>query len=361
MACSDGAIVASLRQSDLLGMLGFLREAEAFTGPEPFPPELLERLRRLIPADRCNFCELDRVRRRLISDVDSSGARSEDDPGSEDQQVYWRLRHQHPTCAYQDETGDFSAHKISDFLSRRDYHRLELYADWYRQWGIEYWLNAGLPAPATHTKAFIFVRRRHDFSERDREVLDLLLPHLGHLYEAAQARTVAAALAAGLEAPGELVVLDAADRIAYATDRARRLLGDYTGEGRGRQLPEEIEDWVRHDRRRLNGHTLPPPAGPLHIQSDRHRLIVAHLNGDRALLLAEDALAPSPSQLLTPREHQILSLVANGETNTEIADELWISPTTVRSHLENIYAKLGVHNRTAAAARLRPPTRAKAH
>jgi DNA-binding CsgD family transcriptional regulator len=349
-------VVAVLRQADLLAMLGFLREAEAVSGPEPFPPELLERLRRLIPADSCNFCELDRVRRRVISDVYSSGERFEDDPGNAGQQVYWRLRHQHPTCAYHDETGDFSARKILDFLNRRDYHRLELYADWYRQWGVEYWLTGGLPSPATHTKVFIFVRRHHDFSERDREVLDLLLPHLGHLYEAAEERRVAAALAAGLEAPGELVVLDAANRIAHASDRARRLLGDYTGDGRGTQLPEGIENWVRDDRRRLDDE-LPPPARPLHIRGDRKRLVVTRLNGDRALLLAEEPLAASPSRPLTPRQHQILSLVADGKTNTEIAGELWISPTTVRSHLENIYAKLGVHNRTAAAALLRTPTR----
>jgi DNA-binding NarL/FixJ family response regulator len=118
---------------------------------------------------------------------------------------------------------------------------------------------------------------------------------------------------------------------------------------------------VRHDRRRLDGAALPPPARPLQIQGDRQRLVVTRLNGDHALLLSEEPLAPSPSQLLTAREHQILSLVAHGKTNTEIANELRISPTTVRSHLENIYAKLDVHNRTAAAARLRTPTPAKPH
>jgi DNA-binding CsgD family transcriptional regulator len=55
---------------------------------------------------------------------------------------------------------------------------------------------------------------------------------------------------------------------------------------------------------------------------------------------------------LTPRERQILAFVARGSTNREIAETLWISPSTVRKHLENIYAKLGVRTRTAAAARL---------
>jgi hypothetical protein len=46
-------------------------------------------------------------------------------------------------------------------------------------------------------------------------------------------------------------------------------------------------------------------------------------------------------------------LVAEGLTNAQIAEHLWISPGTVRRHLENVFAKLGVHTRTAAVARSR--------
>ena len=56
---------------------------------------------------------------------------------------------------------------------------------------------------------------------------------------------------------------------------------------------------------------------------------------------------------LTPREREVLDLVAEGLTNAQVAMVLWISPGTVRRHLENVFAKLGVHTRTAAAARLR--------
>jgi DNA-binding CsgD family transcriptional regulator len=55
---------------------------------------------------------------------------------------------------------------------------------------------------------------------------------------------------------------------------------------------------------------------------------------------------------LTAREHEVLALVALGKTNAEIARLLWLAPGTVRKHLENVYAKLGVHTRTAAVARL---------
>jgi DNA-binding CsgD family transcriptional regulator len=60
------------------------------------------------------------------------------------------------------------------------------------------------------------------------------------------------------------------------------------------------------------------------------------------------------SAWLTPREREVVGLVAEGKTNVEIARQLWISPLTVRRHLENVFAKLDVHTRTAAVARLRP-------
>jgi len=61
-----------------------------------------------------------------------------------------------------------------------------------------------------------------------------------------------------------------------------------------------------------------------------------------------------PAQLaplgLTPREAEVLFWVARGKTNDEIATVLGIGLTTVKKHLESTYAKLGVENRTTAAA-----------
>jgi DNA-binding CsgD family transcriptional regulator len=55
---------------------------------------------------------------------------------------------------------------------------------------------------------------------------------------------------------------------------------------------------------------------------------------------------------LTHREQQVLQLAAGGLTNRQIADTLYIAPGTVRKHLDNIYAKLAVPNRTTAARRI---------
>lgn len=53
---------------------------------------------------------------------------------------------------------------------------------------------------------------------------------------------------------------------------------------------------------------------------------------------------------LTAREREIVGLVAVGKTNAEIAAELWITPGTVKTHLEHVYGKLGVGRRSAVRA-----------
>lgn len=55
---------------------------------------------------------------------------------------------------------------------------------------------------------------------------------------------------------------------------------------------------------------------------------------------------------LTLRESEVLALLSTGMRNTEIADALFLSENTVRTHLKSLYRKLGVSNRTQAAARV---------
>lgn len=52
--------------------------------------------------------------------------------------------------------------------------------------------------------------------------------------------------------------------------------------------------------------------------------------------------------ILTPREQQVMRLLIGGLSNPEIATKLGISVSTVKTHLENAYFKLGVHNRVQA-------------
>ena len=57
----------------------------------------------------------------------------------------------------------------------------------------------------------------------------------------------------------------------------------------------------------------------------------------------------TPASLLTPREHEVLGLIARGQSNKVIARELGVSEKTVKTHVSNVLAKLGVTDRTQAA------------
>jgi DNA-binding NarL/FixJ family response regulator len=70
---------------------------------------------------------------------------------------------------------------------------------------------------------------------------------------------------------------------------------------------------------------------------------------DKACLDAEQRRHPVPR--LTPRQNDLLLLLAAGHTNAQIARRLGISEGTVRTHLENIYERLNVSSRTAAVTR----------
>jgi NarL family two-component system response regulator LiaR len=58
---------------------------------------------------------------------------------------------------------------------------------------------------------------------------------------------------------------------------------------------------------------------------------------------------PAPHESLTEREMEVLKLIAKGKSNQEVADELFIGIKTVKFHVTNILAKLGVEDRTQAA------------
>jgi DNA-binding CsgD family transcriptional regulator len=101
------------------------------------------------------------------------------------------------------------------------------------------------------------------------------------------------------------------------------------------------------------GEVLP---GPLTVARDGRRLTVRFVNAaPPALLLEERRDGPSPEALarlgLTGRESEVLALVARGASNESIAQALGATPRTVAKHVERIHRKLGVDNRTAAAAR----------
>ena len=65
--------------------------------------------------------------------------------------------------------------------------------------------------------------------------------------------------------------------------------------------------------------------------------------------LVREVRAPASPEALTEREIEVLRLLADGRSNKEIAHDLMISEKTVKTHVSNILAKLGVSSRTQAA------------
>jgi len=92
--------------------------------------------------------------------------------------------------------------------------------------------------------------------------------------------------------------------------------------------------------------------GPDFTERDRALLVLLRPHLQQAYLEAERRRHPMPR--LTPRQNDLLRLLAAGHTNTQIARRLGIAESTVRTHLEHIYGKLGVSSRTAAVTRAFP-------
>jgi NarL family two-component system response regulator LiaR len=70
---------------------------------------------------------------------------------------------------------------------------------------------------------------------------------------------------------------------------------------------------------------------------------------EAAARLMREVSAPANPEALTERETEILTLVARGKSNRQIASELFVEEKTVKSHISNILRKLGVPSRTQAA------------
>ena len=123
-----------------------------------------------------------------------------------------------------------------------------------------------------------------------------------------------------------------------------------------------VEHWLMLCLPNLPGRTTGPGRhmrlyvgrgpGPDFSERDRALLTLLRPHLYQAYLDVERRRHPVPR--LTPRQNGLLHLVAAGHTNTQIARRLGISEGTVRTHLENIYERLGVSSRTAAVTRAFP-------
>jgi DNA-binding CsgD family transcriptional regulator len=210
------------------------------------PWSVMSGMEALIPAESMTFNLMDpRGSRTDFEQSLQPGA--EDDP--EESDAFWS-HFWASDCSYADRTGDFRRiTTTTDFGSLSKAHQSPLHRDYLAPDGLSHTLMACVPLDEGRSLRLIYFRGFGDplFSERDRDLLLLLRPHIFDAYLGVQ----------------------------------------------------------------------------------RRRRGVPHL---------------------TPRQWQLMRLVDSGLGNRQIARRLGVSENTVRKHLENIYARLGVTSRTAAVA-----------
>lgn len=181
------------------------------------------------------------------------------------------------------------------------------------------------------------------------EILARIRVHL------ASARSAQSARAALDTAGRTLFAVDAAGAVLWCTPQAERVLtalGGPAGEDTPLALPPSGRDWLA---KCLAGSGTPPLA-LTDAQGRAHSLSFIGRTGPEILLrLSGDPTAAGLERLrehlpITGREAEVLLWLSRGKASRDIGEILGLSPRTVTKHLEGIYAKLGVENRTAASA-----------
>jgi DNA-binding CsgD family transcriptional regulator len=349
-----------LNAQDIADVTDCLRDVYALIDIGIFAEQFISRLRNVLVCSGILFgnCDLRSMRSEFVTDHPDASKLSLD-------QIIADLPRdqQHPYWPYYLRTRDPRATKLSDFMSRRELHSKGFYTELYRPFKAEAEIGCMLViAPNSHLTYIAAIRDGGDFTERDRVVLNLLQPHFSQAYRNAHALTalreevsLARRMIESLD-HGVIVRLHTG-AVRFVTAQARRWLEEYfPSHRRSDELPTLLEDWLKHRSTSLGRRDdVPEPMRPLVLERDGKKLIVRPvLERDQAILVLEEQwTSVDPRSLeclgLTRREAEVSAWVSEGKTNAEIGQILGVRPLTVKKHLEHIFEKLGVENRTAAA------------
>ena len=180
------------------------------------------------------------------------------------------------------------------------------------------------------------------------EMLARIRVHLGNARLTQSARTA-------LDVSGRfLFAVNRQGQILWATPQAQKLLADHHGtQADDFVLPPSLLQWL--EQAKGKGSSKSQAASLPDNPQLRFYYMGETAPNEFLLRLSKEAGTALPPEFtselgLTTREGEVLAWLSKGKTNRDIAQILGLSPRTVDKHLEQIYAKLGVENRTAAAA-----------
>ena len=239
--------------------------------------------------------------------------------------------------------------RLSEAVEPRRLSHSELYGDLLHRSGVEYGIAIGMRTGRGEAVVAGLGRTEREFSERDRDVLDIVRPGLEAALRAAQARArLVRALVAEPPPATAVVLLDRYGEIELSSLDAERWLAEHFGAAEHPGwLPGPVARWLAL-----------PPRPPLVSEREGRRLTVRLVPGDPHALLLEEEVASFRTDALdrlglTPRETEVLRAAAAIEDEAEIACELFLSLHAVRERLERLEAKLGVRTAADAVARAR--------
>jgi DNA-binding CsgD family transcriptional regulator len=242
--------VGTPASEDLLLALDVVREVQAAPDLDAYRRSVL-RVQELVPCQEIGYNEVDAETNEIFMILDPPESELD---GLRD--GFARTAHQHPVINHHRESGDGSARAISDFMTEEEFHATDLYREVYGRMGAEDQLAFILPSPPSMVVGIAMNRSTRGFSESERELVELVRPHLSQAFRDAQLR----------------------ERVDPLSEARLGALG------------------------------------------------------------------------LTAREAEVMRLLVDGRSASEIAGELTISVHTARNHIAHVYEKIGVGNRAAAVA-----------
>ncbi|MBJ7329594.1 MAG: hypothetical protein JHC95_06835 [Solirubrobacteraceae bacterium] len=171
--------MATLSARDLRAVLDLVGEVHHAETLEQFRSALLPAIKALIPCDWISYNEIG-------AEGEIFSAIMDPQPAAHLFAEWDRYALQNPILEYYQRTRDGRAYRISDFVTRRQFHALELYQHVYGPMRVEHQIAMSLPSPPEITIGIALSRYRPDFTQRDREILDISRPHLIQAWRNAQ-------------------------------------------------------------------------------------------------------------------------------------------------------------------------------